>query len=131
MIENVAVSNRSSGVAVTPYNHTRTQAVFGSPSQRIQLNPTTGPAFWLVSRPGAATITATEQAVFTAAMAYGRTRLERAYAVISMRIAGTPPGTGIVPANFRHYLRVLLSTGRGSRHNQFHHDHGSRQPEPH
>lgn len=96
---------------MTPYNHTRTQRVFGSPSQRIQLNPATGPAFWLVSRPGAVTITATEQAVFTAAMAYGRTRLERAYQVISMRIGGTPPGAGIVPANFAAVLEYCFRPG--------------------
>ena len=116
---------------MTPYNHTRTQAVFGTPSQRIQLNPATGPAFWLVSRPGAATITATEQAVFTAAMAYGRTRLDRAYMVISMRIAGTPPGARHRSREFRYDLRVLLSAGRGSGHNQFQHGDGAGQSEPH
>jgi hypothetical protein len=95
---------------VTPYNHTRTQQLFGTPSQRVQLNPVAGPAFWLVSRPGGQ-ITQTEQDVFRAALAYGRTRLDRAYAVISMRIAGTPPGAGIVPANFGTVLEYCFRPG--------------------
>jgi hypothetical protein len=44
-------------------------------------------------------------------MAYGRTRLERAYAVMSMRIAGTPPGTGIVPANFATIFEYCFRPG--------------------
>lgn len=95
---------------MTPYNHTRTQQVFGTPSLRVQLNPATGPGFWLVSRPGGQ-ITQTEQDVFTAAMAYGRTRLDRAYAITTMRIAGTPPGAGIVPANFGNVLEYCFRPG--------------------
>ncbi|MCX6598929.1 MAG: hypothetical protein NTV70_21460 [Acidobacteria bacterium] len=93
-----------------PYTHTLTQRLFGQPSDLVQLNPGHGPQFGLVSRPGGH-VTLVEQQVFTAGMNIARTGLDRAYGIITMRIAGTPAGAGIVPANFDHLLQYCFRPG--------------------
>ena len=81
------------------YNHTKWQRVFGSPSDSVVLNPAAGPAFNLVSRPGA-TVSLIENQVFTAAMELARAALDRAILLLDARIPGAaaPP----LPANFEN-----------------------------
>jgi hypothetical protein len=95
---------------VAIYFHTGWQRRFGDASDRVVINPASGPAFSVVSRPGAL-VTVVEGQVFGAAMNIARLAADRAYAIVSMRIAGTPPGVGIVPATFAAHLHYCFRTG--------------------
>lgn len=93
-----------------PYFHTAWQRVAGNPSDRVALQPATGPAFSLVSRPGGQ-VTLTETQVFTVAMNIARTELDRTAAIIGMRLSGNPIGVGLVHANFGHHLEYCFRPG--------------------
>jgi len=92
------------------YNHTTWQRVFGNPSDSVLLAPATGPAFSLVSRPGGA-IGLVENQVFTAAVNIARAALDRAYAILNLVIVGTPPGVGLVPADFDRHFEYCFRVG--------------------
>jgi len=85
------------------YNHTKWQEISGEASDKVTLNPARGPAFDLVSRPGAQ-VNLIERQVFTAAVTQSRNALDRVHGIVLMRLANTPLGTGIVPADFDHML---------------------------
>lgn len=92
------------------YYHTGWQRAVGTASDRVQLLPATGPAFYLVSRPGGA-VSAVENQVFTAAMDQARTAVHRAYGIVVARLAGTPAGAGVVPAHFDQLLEYCFRPG--------------------
>lgn len=92
------------------YYHTAWQRRFGQASDRVQLHPATGPAFYLVSRPGGA-VTLVETQVFTAAMDQARAAVNRAYGVVVARIGGAPDGAGIVPAHCDQLMEYCFRPG--------------------
>jgi hypothetical protein len=92
------------------YNHTLKQAVFGTPSDRVQLIPMQGPAFYLVSRPGAR-VSLVERQVFTSAMNIARTKLNQVHTLVVQRIGGALPGGGIVPPVFDNLLEYCFRHG--------------------